>query len=303
MMGVPRVSIVLPTYNGSRYLEQSIRSCLDQTFRDLELIIVDDCSTDETPQIISRFVAADARVRTVRNERNCRLPGSLNSGFAVSRGRYLTWTSDDNLYRPDAISQMVGALDEDPQAGLVYAPMTYIDATGKPQGPGYSGGPPDTLAYRNPVGACFLYRREVYETIGDYVDGLFLVEDWDYWLRVAERFRLRTIPNDLYLYRLHEGSLTRQRQGDIQRAFRQLLEYHLPRMHWVSRGSRARGHFAAARLAWAFGDRRGALRHLGRAFHYSPTFTLFRLAGEPLYRLRNKMRAQARLEEMRADCP
>lgn len=281
----PDVSIVLPTYNGSRYIEQSIRSCLDQTHRDIELIIVDDCSTDATPQIIARFIAEDPRVRTIRHDPNRRLPASLNSGFAASRGRYLTWTSDDNLYRPDAIAQMLSVLEQKPEVGLVYTPMTYIDPDGRPIGPGCSGGPPDTLAYRDPVGACFLYRREVYETIGNYAEDLFLVEDWDYWIRVAEKFRMHVLPKDLYLYRLHNESLSRQKQENHKLVSRKLLEHHLPRMHWVSPASKGHGYLVAARIAWGFGDRKDALKHLKRAFSYSPTYTLLRLAGEPLDRL------------------
>ena len=88
----PLVSIVLPTHNGARYLEQAVQSCLDQTYRNWELIIVDDASTDETPALIARLVAADSRIRSIRNEVNQKLPGALNTGFAQARGEYLTWT-------------------------------------------------------------------------------------------------------------------------------------------------------------------------------------------------------------------
>src|SRR5687767_4631479 len=71
----PQVSIILPTYNGSKYLDESVRSCVGQTLGDWELIIVDDCSTDATPQIIDRWKAADPRIRSIRHEANKRLPG------------------------------------------------------------------------------------------------------------------------------------------------------------------------------------------------------------------------------------
>src|SRR6266508_190816 len=113
------VSIVLPTYNGSRYLEESIDSCLKQTFEDIELIIVDDCSTDDTPQIVARY--RDPRLRVIRHETNRKLPAALNTGFAASKGTYLTWTSDDNRYAPNAIEVMMQALETSPEIGLVYA--------------------------------------------------------------------------------------------------------------------------------------------------------------------------------------
>src|SRR6266480_1360342 len=203
-MSAPSVSIVLPTHNGSQYLERAVQSCLEQTFTDLELIIVDDCSTDRTPQIIAEFAAQDSRIRPVRHEINRRLPGALNTGFAMSRGRYLTWTSDDNLYRPNAIETMVSALDEDQGVGLVYSAMTLIDNEDRPLCPDYCYSP-DELPFTCSVAACFLYRREVYDSVGDYNEDLFLAEDWDYWIRVADKFRLRQLSNGLYYYRVHEG--------------------------------------------------------------------------------------------------
>ena len=233
MSNSPAVSIVLPTYNGSRYLAGSLQSCLEQTYEDFELVIVDDCSTDDTPKIIADFAARDPRIRASRNETNLRLPKSLNAGFAMSRGRYLTWTSDDNFYRPNALQEMVSVMEREADVGLVYTPQTYIDKNGRAVGPSCFGGPPDALAYSNPVGASFLYRREVYKQVGDYSAEMFLVEDWDYWIRIAEKFRLRLLPQDLYLYRIHDESLSRQKLENCQRTTRKLLEHYLPRMKWA----------------------------------------------------------------------
>src|SRR5260370_31743679 len=116
----PLVSIVLPTYNGSRYLAESIQSCIDQTYLNWELIIVDDASTDDTPAIIDRYVSHDPRISSVRHDANRRIPGGLKTGFARSRGEYLTWTSDDNLYEPDALERMVRYLDAEPAMGMVH---------------------------------------------------------------------------------------------------------------------------------------------------------------------------------------
>lgn len=98
-----KVSIILPVYNGERYLEQSIRSVLNQTYTDLELVIVNDCSTDYTETIIMKFVNEDKRVKYIRNDENMKLPGSLNVGFSHATGEYYTWTSDDNMYQEQAV--------------------------------------------------------------------------------------------------------------------------------------------------------------------------------------------------------
>ena len=104
------VSVVLPTYNGSKWLSQSIDSILKQTYRNLELIIVDDASTDSTPELIMSFASRDPRIRIISHKSNKKLPQSLNDGFAIANGDYFTWTSDDNWYEPTAIEEMVTAL-------------------------------------------------------------------------------------------------------------------------------------------------------------------------------------------------
>jgi glycosyltransferase involved in cell wall biosynthesis len=101
----PLVSIILPTYNGSQYLSEAIESCLHQTYENWELILVDDCSTDATPQIIGRYVGRDPRIRSIRHASNKKLPEALNTGHAAAQGEYLMWTSDDNRLLPAAIEK------------------------------------------------------------------------------------------------------------------------------------------------------------------------------------------------------
>src|SRR3989338_2958444 len=130
----PEVSIVLPTYNGSKYIRQSIDSCLKQTFKDFELIIVDDCSKEDIYQIIKS--CNDPRIRYHRNETNQRLPRSLNIGFSLTKGKYLTWTSDDNFYLPPAIEKMIKILKEQ-QCEFVYTDIYALygnnDRAAKPE--------------------------------------------------------------------------------------------------------------------------------------------------------------------------
>lgn len=202
----PEISIILPTHNGARYLAGSIQSCLDQTFRDFELIVVDDASGDSTPEILAGF-AADPRVRALRSEQNLKLPGALNLGFSKARGRLLTWTSDDNLYEPGALEAMHSVLAERPEIGLVYADYAVIDSEGQVLRE-HRCAEPDYLVERNIIGACFLYRRSVMERVGSYATETFLAEDYDFFLRVfLAGQRMRHLPETLYRYRVHESSL------------------------------------------------------------------------------------------------
>lgn len=214
----PLVSIVLPTYNGSRYLDASISSCLDQTHGNIELIIVDDCSTDATPDIIRARAAQDTRIRPITHETNKRLPGALNTGFSHARGEFLTWTSDDNLYRRDAIERMLGAFRDQPDAGVAYAGYAVIGESGQVLNT-EPAREPDGLALGNVVGACFLYRKEVHEAVGPYDASIFLAEDYDFWLRAAQRFRFTAIPSELYDYRQHQQSLSASRCIEFSSAY------------------------------------------------------------------------------------
>ncbi len=187
------VSIILPTYNGAKYIRESIQSCLNQTHKDIELIIINDCSTDNTKDIISSF--NDKRIVYIENEKNLGIAESLNKGFRNSKGNHLTWTSDDNYYDKTAIQEMLNQ-----NCDFVYANYTIIN--GKKVFLG------DSLDYKNNIGGCFLYTREVYEKTGDFKKEHLLAEDYEYWLRVRENFKMKKINKFLYFYRLHEDSLT-----------------------------------------------------------------------------------------------
>lgn len=203
------VSIVLPIYNGEKYMRESIESVIAQTYQNWELLILDDRSTDRTQEIALEYVGKDRRISYYRNEENLRLPGNLNRGFSLAKGAYLTWTSDDNRYKPVAIEKMVQALKGHPGAGFAFASCRIIDGDGKEiEYIMVDDHSIKKMVGTNGVGACFLYTREVYETVGGYDPEYTLVEDFDYWQRIMSRFQSVAIPEILYEYRWHDGALT-----------------------------------------------------------------------------------------------
>lgn len=220
-----KVSIVLPVYGGARYLRKAIESCLGQTHADLELIVVDDASPDATPEIVAEYARRDGRVVPIRNERNLRLPAALNVGFARSSGQLLTWTSHDNYHAPHAIETLVRYLSTWPDVDLVYSAYRVVDEMDR-LAPGVRyPSPPWQAPLWNPVGPCFLYRRRVYEAIGDYRPEMESVEDYDYFVRVSRRFRMMRLPWPLYCYREHPDSMTARRRG-FEALRRRLREEH-----------------------------------------------------------------------------
>src|SRR5262245_50428881 len=126
-----RVSVCVPTYNRSRYLREAIESALVQTFADFELLVVDNCSTDDTPEVAAAFAARDRRVRYVRNERNLGLAGNFNRCVELAQGEYVALLHDDDLYLPEMLATTVGALDAHPEAAFAYGAAEEIDDAGR----------------------------------------------------------------------------------------------------------------------------------------------------------------------------
>jgi glycosyltransferase involved in cell wall biosynthesis len=155
----------------------------------------------------------DARARVI-TQANAGLPSALNKGFAQARGEFLTWTSDDNRYQPGAIEAMVKTMERNPECGLVYTDFQLVDETGVVKQMVKSRSPSDPGAM-NVVGACFLYRRSVAEKAGSYDIRLPLVEDWDYWLRLALLAPVHHLKEVHYDFLDHADSLTHNRQLEV----------------------------------------------------------------------------------------
>lgn len=223
-----KVSIVLPVYNGEQYLSSALESILCQSYRNIELILVNDCSTDSTEEIIARYQARDSRIVSLRNEKNLKLPASLNRGFAHATGEYYSWTSDDNLYKPNAIEEMVRCLEARPELGMVYCDYEIIDENGAVTRQ-FQVGDSESQIFHNTLGACFLYRRQVAEAVGEYDTSRYLVEDYDYWLRIRLACQIEPIHQCLYQYRLHSNSLTSTKKQAIELALIQMHRDYLKR--------------------------------------------------------------------------
>ena len=213
---IPTVTIVLPCYNGAGFLAQSIDSVIAQTFTDWELIIVNDCSKDNSLEIMQQYARKDNRIRIINNENNLKLPGALNRGFQEAKGKYLTWTSHDNRMGSTMLEEFVSYLDNNPDKGLVTA--CYAAFSLKNGETLYEVHHPDPqlhLPLFNCVCYAFMYRREVLETVGDYDTTLFLVEDYDYWVRIWLKYPIGKIYKVLYYTGVGDDTLTLSRKKEI----------------------------------------------------------------------------------------
>ena len=263
----PLVSIVLPTYNRAHLLDGAIQSCLDQTWKSIELIVVDDGSSDNTEEIALAWAARDQRVCYVKQE-NGKIPRALNTGFKIANGSLLTWTSDDNYYEQNAIEIMAMALQQHDQVGLVYCNVTVVDENNNITEVSIRSS--KSISVENCVGACFMYRRSIAEIVGEYDPQTFLAEDYDYWLRISKLAPIYHIPDVApYRYRVHKQSHTNIRgaEAEIQAA---LVRVKYAGTKRERRIIMADGHRRAGTVLRTLGHHRAAFRHYIKSVRLNP---------------------------------
>jgi glycosyltransferase involved in cell wall biosynthesis len=227
---VPTVSIVIPNYNHARFLRQRIESVLGQTYQDFELILLDDCSTDESRSILSEY-AADSRVRLEFNEKNS---GSTfkqwNKGVRLARGEYVWIAESDDYADSRLLEKLVSRLDADPRAVLSYCRSWLVSADGEHSGflSSYladldahrwtadfcAGGREECRKYlvrRNTVSSAssVLFRRAVYWQMGGADEELVLCGDWKTWASMAlTGGTISYVGEPLNYYRFHDASVS-----------------------------------------------------------------------------------------------
>lgn len=205
---IPLISIILPVFNGEKYLSQSIESCLNQSYENIELIIVNDCSIDGTLGVLNHYASIDNRIKIINNDENKKLPASLNIGHKEAKGTYVTWTSDDNFYELTAINDLVKTI-LDKNVDIVYSDIFIIDHEGKVvrevEFPDF-----ENTIFKNYIGSCFLYKKEVFDKNNGYNEELFLIEDYDFWLKSIVHSQFFHLKKKIYNYRKHGASLTYQ---------------------------------------------------------------------------------------------
>ena len=225
--GCPAVSVVIPTYKHAAFLGQTLQSVFAQTFRDYEIIVVNDASPDGTDAVL-RSLADSGRVRYVRLARNGGQARARNEGVALARGAFIALLDDDDLWPPDKLVWQVAALRADAGAHVVYgrpetinetgAPTMALDANGKPLwwlSPTATGDVYAAFTLRNQIvspGQC-LFRRSTLETLDEppFDASLSGCDDWDLWLRLAEGGRFVFEDRIALHYRLHATNASRDR--------------------------------------------------------------------------------------------
>lgn len=225
---MPEISIVIPAYNAMKYLPQTADSILQQTFRDFEVIIVNDGSTDNIKDWFAQAIA-DSRFRLISQE-NQGSAGARNTGIADAQGEFIAFLDSDDLWHPSKLEKQIQVLKAKPEVGLVYAWLQYADAQAVPNGrvvkSSFEGDVWEQLSAFNFIGcgSNAMVRRACFETVGTFDQGLgSYVEDWDMWLRVAKQYHFAAIKEPLVYNRKHAGSCSTHWQK-MEKSYTKVIE-------------------------------------------------------------------------------
>ena len=222
-----KVSVIIPTYNRARYVRESIQSVLSQTYGDLEVIVVDDGSTDETAEVIGAI--SDPRLRYLRQDHVGRSK-ARNYGLSVARGKYIAFLDSDDLYLPNKVELQVDYLNKHPGTGMVYTSAYCIDDVGELLPHKYeataSGSIYEQIAFFVPVTITLptvMTYREIFNRVGGFDENMDRFEDTDMWRRISKCYQIEAIKDYTCKLRTHHSnSLLNQRPEQISRA----LEYY-----------------------------------------------------------------------------
>jgi CMP-N-acetylneuraminic acid synthetase len=236
MSDVPRISVYVPSHNYGRYLADAIESVLRQSVEDWELIIVDDGSTDETPEVMNLY-RGHPKISVHRTE-GIGLPAVCNYALARARGKYVIRLDGDDVFDPNILLVLGNMLDHDPQLALVFPDYYLVDQFGE-----VFAQERRELIYSDnhmldlpPNGACTLVRADVLKEVGGYREDLGAQDGFDLWTKVIDKYKSANTNLPLFYYRRHGSNLTSSTQRILsarQRIKQDAAEERLAAMHPV----------------------------------------------------------------------
>lgn len=216
----PAVSVLMSVWNGAPQVQEAVASVFSQTLKELELIVIDDGSTDSTPQILAGF--ADPRLRIERRAR-IGLTAALNAGLALARAPLVARLDADDLSLPERLGRQLAFLDAHPDVGLLGTGAREIDGAGREAGtvrpPAEDAAIRRALIRCNPfVHSSVVMRRAPVERVGGYDETFPVAQDYDLWMRLSGETHMANLPEALVVRRLLPGRVSATREAERLRA-------------------------------------------------------------------------------------
>lgn len=217
MRSLPLVSIKIASYNHGQFIGKAIQSVLDQSYTNFELIIIDDCSTDNSLDVIESF--RDPRIQFIVNERNIGAASSSSRAKSLCTGKYFCSLDSDDYFHPDKVASQVTYLETNPQVGLIATHIQEVDIHDRPDMNPLSANwfnthndlsTPECWIWQNRIcHSSVMLKKTVHDQFWDYGSGLLYTNDWNNWIRMLSAgIRIGVIPEKLTYYRRHPGNTT-----------------------------------------------------------------------------------------------
>ena len=272
----PTISVLMPVYNGARYLKEAVESILAQTFSDFEIIAVDDGSTDDSLAILQKLAQVDSRIRIVSRP-NTGIVGALNDGLAVARGEFVARMDGDDIARPERLEVQLNYLRAHPELVAIGCGVRMVDPAGRVL-KNFTASTDAPKLRRDLIEATtigiihptLLVRRNVLERVGGYRSQYNFVEDIDLFLRLLDEGELGNAPEILLDYRQHLQSTNSTRHEKQHQLIAQCYAEHRTRWNLPPLETQPNHPPMAVRgaqnILWAYwavegGHHRTALRH------------------------------------------
>jgi hypothetical protein len=214
--GFPLVSVLMPVYNREKFVDEAIESVLAQDYNSFELVLVDDGSTDASPQILKRWQEKDSRIVVVTAPHNEGIPGALNRGLAHARGKYIARIDSDDVMLPGRLSAQVQCISTRPDVILITSPFEYMDVNGKYVNTWKSDTPHEVVVFLlnffNIIAGHgqVMYRKEDVLAEGGYSMDYPSSEDFDLWVKLLKRGRIECVPVPAMRQRIHPNQSPQQ---------------------------------------------------------------------------------------------
>jgi len=208
---MPLITVVIPVYNGEKTIRETIQSVFNQSLSDLELLVINDGSTDSTLEVVSQIKDERLKVYTYPN---AGLAASRNRGISLAKSEYISFIDADDLWTSDKLEAQFKALQKNPKAAVVYSWTDWIDEFSQSLGKGshntQNGEVLAQLLLNDFVanGSNCLIKMQAFREVGGFDETLTAVEDWDMWLRLAERYQFVAVPSPQVLYRVTSNSMS-----------------------------------------------------------------------------------------------
>ena len=274
----PEISVIIPAYNQADYVSQAIQSVLSQTNPNYELVVVNDGSTDETPQILSQF--QDPRIRVI-SQPNRGLAAARNAGIRESSAPLIALLDSDDYFLPDKLAIQSEYLLQHPEIGMVGGGIQIVNHAGeilkqiinKPDGLDLQG-----LLFANPfVPSSIMIRRQWFDRVGTFDENLRACEDWDMWLRIGYAGCLFAwVDYPVVAYRQHQGQMTREPER-MRKAIITMLDKFFQQpdisenIYNLKDEVYAIGYLHSAAYAYHANQFSNGQNYLREAFHYCPS--------------------------------